>query len=139
MIEKQQCGRQRQQCMKDRADRMKFRSIRQQGGGNQEKQAIVCLAGTVQRELRVEKTAAEQTPEKKLPTPVQQDADAGKIGGEQVASACEQEAEKGEKNERKYPSNHRDSVEKWGGDYTGKTWKSSQVGTFRKEKENAVR
>ncbi len=137
MIEKQQRGRQRQQCMKDRADRMKFWGIGQQGGGNQEKQAIVCLAGTIQRELRVKKSAAEQTPEKKLTAPVQQDADAGKIGGKQVASACEQEGGKGEKNERKYPSNHRDSVGKWGGDYTGKKRKSSQVGTFRKE--SAVR
>lgn len=127
MIEKQQRGRQRQQCMKDRADRMKFWGIGQQGGGNQETQAIVCLAGTVQRELGVEKAAAEQTPEKKLPAPVQQDADAGKIGGKQVASAREQEAGNREKNERKYPLNHRDSVGKWGGDYTGKKRKKNTV------------
>lgn len=45
--------------------------------------------GGVQGELGVEKAAAEQAPEKKFPASVQCDADAGKIGRKQIASACE--------------------------------------------------
>ena len=68
---------------------MAFRCIGQQGGGDKKKQAALCLAGAVQGELGVEKNAAEQAPEQKFPAPVQYDADAGKIGGKQIASACE--------------------------------------------------
>ncbi|MFR3283430.1 MAG: hypothetical protein ACLTR6_02875 [Clostridium fessum] len=45
--------------------------------------------GAVQGELGVEKAAAEQAPEKKFAASVQCDADTGKIGRKQIASACE--------------------------------------------------
>lgn len=75
--------------MKDSTDWEVLRGIGQQGSGSEEKQAAFCLAGAVQGELGVEKAAAEQAPEKKFPTPVQCNADAGKIGGKQIASASE--------------------------------------------------
>ena len=75
--------------MKDSTDWEVLRGIGQQGSGSEEKQAAFCLAGAVQGELGVEKAAAEQAPEKKFPTPVQCNADAGKIGGKQIASAWE--------------------------------------------------
>lgn len=98
--------------MKGRADRAVFRGIGQQGGGDKEKQAALCLAGAVQGELGVKKAATEQAPEEKFTVSVQQDTDAGKIGGKQIASARERKAKKREENERKYPSNHEDSVGK---------------------------
>ncbi|WP_455902424.1 hypothetical protein [Clostridium sp.] len=75
--------------MKDSTEWEVLRSIGQQGSGSEEKQAAFCLAGAVQGELGVEKAAAEQAPEKKFPASVQCDADAGKIGRKQIASACE--------------------------------------------------
>ena len=66
-----------------------LRGIGQQGSGSEEKQAAFCLAGAVQGELGVEKAAAEQAPEKKFHASVQCDADTGKIGRKQIASACE--------------------------------------------------
>lgn len=75
--------------MKDSADWEVLRGIGQQGSGSEEKQAAFCLAGAVQGELGVEKAAAEQAPEKKFAASVQCDADTGKIGRKQIASACE--------------------------------------------------
>lgn len=75
--------------MKDSTDWELLRGIGQQGSGSEEKQAAFCLAGAVQGELGVEKAAAEQAPEKKFSASVQCDADTGKIGRKQIASACE--------------------------------------------------
>lgn len=106
--------------MKDRTQGVAFRSIGQQCSRNEEKQAALCMPGVVQGELGVKKAAAEQAPEEKFSVSVQYDADAGKIGGKQIASAREREAKKREENECKYPSNHRDSVGNWSEGYTGK-------------------